>query len=258
MIDTHAHLNLKQFDEDRSAVVRRAQDAGVHAVINIGIDETTSRRALEIAAEEPGQFASVGLHPNSCAGAPGRAWIEELLADPRVVAIGETGLDEHWQQATAVEQEESFLAHIDLASRRNLPLVVHVRKAEDRVLDVLASAPRVRGVWHCFSGDQAHARRALDLGLHLGIGGVATFKNSDRTEVIEYIPRDRLLLETDCPFLAPHPHRGRRNEPAYIPLILVAVAAAWRISPAEAESATDAAAIALFGAQLAPSSRMAQ
>ena len=178
-------------------------------------------------------------------------WLEALADHPRVVGVGETGLDFYRDYATLAEQESAFDRQIEIARRKELTLIIHVREAEERVLEIVAAAGGVHGVWHCFSGTAEHARRALDLGLYLGIGGPVTFKRSDRRELLARIPRDRVVLETDCPFLAPHPHRGRRNEPSYLTLIRKAVAEAWGVAEEEVDRLTDSAAERLFRRDLA-------
>lgn len=254
MIDTHAHMNLAEYEDDRGETLERARAAGVRGIVNIGIDEATSRECLDLAGKGAGDlYATVGLHPNSAAGAGDLNWIEALTDHPRVVGVGETGLDFYRDRATPVEQERAFDRQIEIARRKELTLIVHVREAEERVLSMLEAVEGVLGVWHCFSGTLDHARRALDLGLFLGIGGPVTFKRSDRRELLAQIPRDRVVLETDCPFLAPHPHRGRRNEPAYLRLIRESVAESWGVSEEEVDRLTDSAATALFRRDLASS-----
>lgn len=248
MIDTHAHVNLEDFGNDRSDVLDRAWSTGVGAVINVGIDRETSEESCRLAESDPRIYATVGQHPNSSSGRPSLSWVGEMAVHPRVVAIGETGLDFYRDHATPGDQEESFRKHVEIAAEVALPLVIHVRQAEDRVLDILEEegGGSIRGAWHCFSGTSEHLHRALNLGLHIGIGGVVTFKNSHLRDIVPLIPAGRLLLETDCPFLAPHPLRGKRNEPSYLTWIRDEIAKARDETPEEVERHTGEAATKLF------------
>lgn len=237
LADTHCHLNFESFDQDRSEVLERAAQAGVQRVLNPGIDVETSQAAVELAQAYPAVYAAVGVHPNDAAG-----WRESTLdelrrmaADPKVVAIGEIGLDYYWQRSAPALQQEVFQQQLFLAADLGLPVVIHVRNhsAEDcramqDVLDILeewqlglaarghelAERP---GVLHSFSGDLQDARRAIASGFYLGVTGPVTYKKADTLrQVVAGITADRLLIETDAPFLTPHPHRGERNEPAYV------------------------------------------
>lgn len=252
-IDTHCHLNDPAFDADREEARTRAREAGVSTLVCIGADLAGSRRAAHL-SQEPGIFAAIGIHPEA-----GAEWtsetadaLRELYAQtPGIVAYGEIGLDYHWESVPREHQQQVFLEQIAFAATLSptLPLVIHCRDAQDDVLMALhdsgTSAPVVM---HCFTGDIDAARAVLDAGCLLGIGGVATFKKAQALrEAIAFSPLDRLLLETDCPYLAPQPWRGRRNEPSYLPAIGQAVADAKSLSLEAVADATTANARRVFG-----------
>jgi TatD DNase family protein len=247
--DTHCHLNHEQLLPEWDAVLFRAQQAGVQRFILIGYDLPSSERAVQLAEQSPALWASVGIHPHDATQCTpdALARLRELSQHPRVIAIGEIGLDFYRDLSPREAQEEAFHAQLTLAQERGLPVVIHCREAYDPLLDILAQYPRVRGVLHCFSGTETHAERGLSLGYYLGIGGVITFKNADTLRaVVRAMPRHRLLLETDAPYLAPHPYRGKRNEPAYLPLIAQSVTSLWGISLDELSALTEANVDALF------------
>ncbi len=257
MIDTHAHLDFPDFDEDRDAVLERARNGGVHSIVTIGTDPASARRALEIAFAAEGVHAGIGIHPNHCAEAGEDDWraLEELLDDERhrtrIVAIGETGLDFYRDRAPRDVQESAFRRHIRLARRHGLPLVVHCRSAYDRCAELVeeefARDGAVPGVMHCYSGTLEQSRRFLALGFHLSFAGPITYKKNDALRAVaQAAPLERIVVETDCPFLPPEPHRGKRNEPAYVRLSAEALARARDESPGEVEAATDRNALALF------------
>ena len=261
LIDSHAHLQLPEFDADRDAVLQRARQAGVRAVVNIGIDLATTRASLEIARRQPDVFTSLGVHPNASADADlesDLAEIEALAADPKVVAIGEIGLDYYRDRASRQRQRESCLRQLDLADRLDLPVVIHCRDAHQEMLPLLTdwvrSAPRRterRGVIHCFSGSPAQAKAYIGLGYYVSLPGTVTFKSApEAARVAREIPLERLLLETDAPFLAPEPYRGRRNEPAYVKLVAARIALLRGDSPERVGAACAANTIALFGLPL--------
>ncbi len=251
MIDTHAHVGREEFDADRDEVLARGRAAGVSIVIEAGTDAASSRGAIELARRIPGVRAAVGFHP--CDVQTHRmaemAEIEALGAEPEVVAIGETGLDAHWPENAPADVQEEFLRrHIALSKKSEKPLVLHHRKAGERVAEILEKEgpPPAGGTFHCFSGDLALARRVIAMGFMLGVGGSATFKKSPLAAILREVPLTALLLETDSPYLAPTPHRGKRNEPAYLALVRDQVAGSLGIAPEALEEATDASARALF------------
>ena len=241
--DTHCHLNHEQLLPEWEAVLFRAQQSGVERLIIIGYDLPSSERAVHLAEQSPALWATVGIHPHDATQCTPDtlARLHALSLHPRVVAIGEIGLDFYRDLSPREAQYEAFHAQLTLAQERGLPVVIHCREAYDPLLDVLEQYPRVRGVLHCFSGTGAHAERGLALGYYLGIGGVVTFKNAESLRaIVQAMPHDRLLLETDAPYLAPHPYRGKRNEPAYLPLIAQSVASLWNLSLQELSALTEA------------------
>ena len=232
LIDSHAHLMFPQFSGDLDEVLARARAARVGQIVNVGTNLETSRAAIAMAETHDAAFATAGFHPadSAKADAPSLEKLPDLLARQQVVAVGETGLDFYRDYAPRDVQERAFRAHIRLACEMGMPLIIHSRAAETRVLDVLEEegGSKVGGAMHCFGGSAAEARRAVDLNFHLGFGGIVTFKNSRALKVALGVPADRLLLETDCPFLAPVPKRGKRNEPAYARYVAECLARAGR------------------------------
>jgi TatD DNase family protein len=223
LIDTHAHLDEQAFDADRDEVIQRATDAGVTTIISIGITAETSRRAVELAQQYPNVYAVVGIQPNYVAELGERDWqqIEELAVAPKVVGIGETGLDRYWDYAPIAKQAEYFTRHVELANKLSLPFIVHCRDAEADVvaqLRELAAGRTLSGVMHSFCGELETAHACLDLGLHISLAGMVTFKKNDALRAVaKEVPADRLLVETDSPYLSPEPVRKiRRNEPAHV------------------------------------------
>jgi TatD DNase family protein len=224
MIDTHAHLFDDRFAPDLPAALARAAAAGVERVVCLGIDAASNRAAVHIANAHPLVVAAVGIQPNHVAEAAPDDWDEVVRlaeTEPRIVAIGETGLDRYWDRAPFALQEDYFARHIELARRLGRPFVIHCREAEADVVRVLrAEFDRhgpVRAVMHSFSGDAATARACLDMGLSVSFAGMVTYKTAlPLRDVAAAVPLDRLLVETDAPYLAPVPHRGKRNEPGYV------------------------------------------
>lgn len=229
LFDTHAHLHFPDFDADRADVIARARAAGVRRMVTVGTDVAMSRAAVATAAREPGVWATVGIHPHEAAAADDTALaeIERLAAAPRVVAVGEIGLDFFRDLAPRAAQARTFRTLIGLARRVRKPVVVHCRDAHAEVLALLAEerASDVGGIMHCFSGDVAIARRCLDLGFAISLAGPVTYpKPRALPDVARFVPADRLVLETDCPYLPPQRYRGKRNEPAYIALTAAHIA----------------------------------
>ena len=220
LVDTHAHLDLEQFDADRDEVVQRARDAGVGLIINPGITVDSSRRIVELAERYDEVYAAVGVHPCDADTSDDGTIdaLRELAAHPKVVAIGEIGLDHYWKDVPHDVQERAFREQLRLAVELKLPVIVHSRDAEARVLEILREerAQRTRGVLHCFGGTIEQAREARKLGFLIGVDGPVTYKNSDRAALVQGFVIDSVLIETDSPFLAPHPRRGERNEPAFV------------------------------------------
>ncbi|HVS46156.1 MAG TPA: TatD family hydrolase [Verrucomicrobiae bacterium] len=252
MIDTHAHVHDKQFDEDREAVVERARAAGVSAMITVGCDLADSARATDC-ARRYGLRASVGIHPHEAKDAPDDiAAALDALLDDCVVAIGETGLDYYYDHSPRDAQVRVLRAQIRFARERDLPVIFHHRDAYDDFRAVLREefAPGMRGVIHCFTGDANQAKTYVDeFDLRLGIGGVLTFKTADGLrEAVRAVGLRALILETDCPYLAPIPYRGRRNEPAFMAATAERLSGVLDVSLDEVLAQTDANARALFGA----------
>ncbi len=222
LIDTHAHLDEQAFDVDRDEVIARARDAGVEQILTIGITAATSRAAVDLAETHEDVFAVVGIQPNYVSQMQPDDWaaIEDLAVHPRVVGIGETGLDRYWDYAPIELQQEYFDHHLELSRRLGKPFVVHCREAEADVVAQLQRAHAegpLNGVMHSFCGDADVAAACLEMGLHISFAGMLTYKrNADLRAVAATVPRDRLLVETDSPYLAPVPLRGKRNEPANV------------------------------------------
>src|SRR6185369_5963323 len=253
MIDSHCHLDFPDYGGDRPEVLRRARDAGVTAMICIGSgrDVAPAREAVRLAAAEPDIFAAVGVHPHDVAGMTDDDWAEldRLARAPRVVGIGETGLDYHYDHSPRDVQRAAYHRFVELARVARLPVISHVRDAHADAADVLGAtgAAELGGVIHCFTGGVADARRYLDLGQDLSFSGILTFKTAgELREVAAYAPLDRILVETDAPYLAPIPYRGKRNEPAYVVKTLELLASLRGIDVAEADRATTANARRLF------------
>lgn len=257
MIDSHAHLHFDQFNDDRAAVIARARAAGVLGWIEVGVDVPTSQQAAQIAQAE-NVWASVGVHPSDIATIKEGDWeiIEQLLSQPRVVAVGEVGFD-FYHGGTEKDQLPILQRFVDLAVKRNLPVIFHVRDATDgpsaheamiRFLQALPDQKRPRGVMHTFSGDAAQAQTYLELGMYLSFSGVVTFKKATTmAEVAKTMSLDRLLIETDCPFLAPEPFRGQRNEPAYVKYVAAKIAQLRGIPLEAVVAATTSNTKQLFG-----------
>lgn len=223
LIDTHAHLDDERFAADRAAVIERAAAAGVSRIVVVATTAATSRVCVDLAAQYPSLFATVGIQPNHVAEAAPDDWDEvvRLATAAKVVALGETGLDRYWDHTPFPAQEDYFARHLELARRHKLPVVIHCREAEADVVRMLrADFDRhgpVRAVMHSFTGGSATARDCLAMGLFLSFAGMVTYKNAGALrDVAKEVPPDRLLVETDSPYLAPVPQRGKRNEPAFI------------------------------------------
>lgn len=223
LFDTHAHLDAEQFQPDLPQVLLRAQSAGVTRILTVGITLASSRQACTLAEQHTGVFCAVGIHPNEITSAQPNDWEEIILlaANPRVVAIGETGLDRYWDKTPFEVQQDWFFRHLQLAHERRLPIIIHCRDAESDVLRLLQEFHSrhgpIRGVMHSFSGSMQTAQACLEMGLFLSFAGMLTYKNAaNLREIAAQVPRDRLLVETDCPYLAPVPFRGKRNEPAHV------------------------------------------
>jgi TatD DNase family protein len=263
LTDTHTHLYGEEYDEDRAETVDRAEAAGVTRLVAIGAGLDSSEAAVALAESRPNVIAAVGVHPHEARDFDEPQWekIRSLALRPDVRAIGEIGLDYHYDFSPREAQRACFQAQLSLAAHAGLPVVIHMREAEEEVYEVLKAAvaahpPSEDGgtgavagiIMHCFLGGPEWAEKWLGLGCLLGIGGAVTFKKSNELrEAIRTAPLDRLVLETDCPYMTPHPYRGKRNEPSYIPLVAQAVADAKGLTVEEVAAATTANALAFFG-----------
>jgi len=241
LVDSHCHLDFPDFAAERDAVVARARAAGVATMLTIGtrLDQFPGVRA--IAETYPDIWCSVGAHPHEATdhASLGAEDLAALAAHPRVVGIGETGLDFHYDHSPRGVQERVFRLHIAAAKASGLPLIIHAREADDEVARILCEERAPAGVMHCFSSGRGLAEAALDLGFYISISGIVTFKNADDLRaIVRDVPLERLLVETDAPYLAPVPYRGRRNEPAFVATTAAAVAALKGVAPDELAAAT--------------------
>jgi TatD DNase family protein len=245
LFDTHVHLNDEQYNEDVNEVIERAQQEGVSHMVVVGFDRKTIEKAMSLIEEYEFLYAAIGWHPVDAIDMEEEDlnWIEELSSHPKVVALGEMGLDYHWDKSPHEIQKEVFRKQIRLAKRVKLPIVIHNREATQDIVDILREedAQEVGGIMHCFSGSAEIAKECVDMNFYISLGGPVTFKNAKKPkDVAKEIPLDRLLIETDCPYLAPHPHRGKRNEPAYVKLVAEQIAEIKEISIEEvARKTTD-------------------
>ncbi|MCB1058804.1 MAG: TatD family hydrolase [Calditrichaeota bacterium] len=249
MIDTHCHLYFEQFSADLEEVLLRAREAGVDRAITIAIDRETGEQCLEIVNRFPGQvFCALGIHPSETDKTTEEDldWVEAAVGDPAVVAVGEIGLDIYRGETNIKEQEVLFERLLELARRVDLPVVIHHRAAGLRTVEIIESAGNHKGVFHCFSEDYDYAKRVLDAGFMISFTGNITYKNSKLPELAAKLPLDRLMLETDAPFMAPVPHRGRRAEPAHVRDIALKLSETHNISLAEIDRITTETAQRLF------------
>jgi len=252
LFDTHTHINSEAFNEDREEVIQRARDAGVTRMLVVGFDRPTITKALEIIDQHDDIYASVGWHPVDAVDMTDDdlAWIESLTHHPKVVALGEMGLDYHWDKSPKTIQKDVFRKQIALAKRLRLPIIIHNREATDDVVQILKEehAEDVGGIMHCFSADWETAKHCLDMNFYISFGGPVTFKNAQLAkEVAQKVPLERLLIETDCPYLSPHPFRGKRNEPARVKLVAEALAELKQMSYEALAEVTMTNAKTLFG-----------
>jgi TatD DNase family protein len=258
LIDTHAHVDFQKFDADRRAVIERAQASGVTVILDVGADLESSRAAVQLAQDYDLIYAAVGMHPHDASRLDGAtlAALRELARQPKVVAIGEIGLDFYRDLSPRDVQRRAFQAQLAWAAKLGKPVIVHDRDAHEEVMAILSGwasglknsllAGRA-GVLHTFSGDRAMAEQAIDLGFYISVSGPVTYHNAGQLpDVVRALPLDRLLVETDCPFLAPHPHRGKRNEPAYVRLVAERVAELRGMAFEDLAQATTANARRLF------------
>ncbi len=247
IVDTHLHLNVEAYDNDLDEVIKTAYSRGITKLIVIGMDEKTSLRAIEIAEKYEHVFASVGLHPgyvdDHCTN-----FIEPLLSHPKVVAIGETGLDLYWRNDNFEKQKQMFINQIELSIKHKMPLIIHTRNSFNEAFEIVEKfRNKAYGVFHCFSSDLIDAKKVIELGYYIGIDGPITFKNpKDILEIVQKIDLKHVLVETDSPYLAPMPYRGKRNEPSYLLEIVRKIADIKNMTVEEISSITTQNAHNLF------------
>lgn len=248
--DTHAHIYWKSFDDDREAALVRAREAGVNRVVVVGTDLPTSLAAFELCREDPDLYPTAGLHPHEASHLTDELFgeLRKLCERDECVAVGETGLDYFKEYSPRADQQVNFRRHLELAVELDKPVVVHCRDAHEDNVALLREHPGVRGVMHCYTFGPDELAPYLELGFYISFSGVVTYKKNDANrEAARQVPLDRLLVETDCPFLAPEGKRGKRNEPAYVRTVLEQVARTRDADVDEIEAATDANAARLFG-----------
>ena len=247
--DSHCHLYWKNFDDDRDEVIARARAAGVKRMIVVGCDVESSQMAFELAASELDLYPTAGIHPHDACGATedARATIEALCARPECVAVGETGLDFFRDHSSRSDQIESFHWQLDLARRLELPVIVHSRDAHEETARILSAYGEVRGVMHCYTMGSEELTPYLAAGMYISFSGVVTYPKNDANRLAAAaVPLDRILIETDCPYLAPQPMRGKRNEPAFVTEVLRTIAEVRKMSAEELAEATHANTRRLF------------
>jgi len=251
LIDTHAHLEMEAFDSDRDEVLKRAAEAGLAAIVTVGTTLTDCQKAVALARRYPPVYAAVGIHPHEVKGIDAGTYdaLRLLARQDKVIAIGEVGLDFFYDLSPRGVQLRRFAEQLDLAEELDMPVIIHDREAHAETLRILRPRKgRLRGVLHCFSGDQAMARECLEMGFHLSVAGPVTYRKADQLrEVAREIPLERLLIETDAPYLAPQPHRGKRNEPAYVVGTAGCLAEILGLPVGELKRLTAANACRLFG-----------
>jgi TatD DNase family protein len=252
LFDTHAHINADQFAEDLEEVLKRAKDAGVTNIVVVGFDRPTITKAMDLINKYDNIYGCIGWHPVDAIDCREEdlQWIEDLCAHPKIVALGETGLDYHWDKSPKEVQHELFRKQIRLAKKLKLPIMIHNRDATEDCIRILKEekAEDVGGIMHCFSGDANTALEIINMNFYVSLGGPVTFKNAKLPkEVAKVVPLDKLLIETDCPYLAPHPFRGKRNEPAYVKLVAEQIAELKGVTFEEIAEVTTKNAKKLFG-----------
>lgn len=243
LFDTHVHINARQFIDDREEVIQRAFDAGVTYMTVVGFDDETIPLAIELAEQYETIYAAVGWHPVDAIDFSDEkyTWLRELSGHPKVVALGEMGLDYHWDKSPKDVQKDVFARQITLAKDVDMPIIIHNREATEDVIEILQKedAHKVGGIMHCYNDSVDYVDACLEMNFYISLGGPVTFKNAPLPkEVAKYVPLDRLLIETDAPFLAPHPNRGKRNEPAYVTYVAEEIARLRGISVEEVAAKT--------------------
>lgn len=252
LFDSHAHLNAIQYEEDIVEVIQRARDEKVTHIVVVGFDRDTISKAMELTDKYDMIYAAVGWHPVDAIDMTDEDlnWIKQLASHPKVVAIGEMGLDYYWDKSPKDIQKEVFRKQIQLAKEVKLPIIIHNRDATEDVVRILQeeNASEVGGIMHCFTGSLEVAKQCMDMNFYISFGGPVTFKNAKKPkEVVKEIPMDRLLIETDCPYLTPHPFRGKRNEPSYVKYVAEQIAELRGVTLEEIGTKTSDNARKLFG-----------
>lgn len=243
IFDTHAHYDDEAFDADREAVLGSLKEAGIGAVVNVGASLESTKRTLALTEQYPFVYGAVGVHPSDSGELTEEdiRWLEGLTGREKVVAVGEIGLDYYWEEPEHEIQKKWFVRQLDLARKVKLPVIIHSRDAAKDTLDIMKAerGGEIGGVIHCFSYGKEIAREYLEMGFFLGIGGVVTFNNGKKLkEVVEYAPLEQLVLETDCPYLAPVPKRGKRNSSLNLPFVVEEIAALKGIAPEQVAEVT--------------------
>lgn len=252
IFETHAHYDDEAFDGDREQLLRALPQKGIARVINVGASIETTKSTLALAENYDFMYAAVGVHPSDIAGLNEEtyAWLKEQTAHPKTVAVGEIGLDYYWDKEPEVQeaQREWFRRQLVLAKESRLPVIVHSRDAAEDTMRIIKEAETVCGVIHCYSYSPEQAKEYVKLGYYIGVGGVVTFKNAKKLkETVQQIPLERILLETDCPYMAPEPHRGTRNDSTYLPYVAAKIAELKGVTAQEVRRATWENACRLFG-----------
>lgn len=249
LVDTHVHLNSKKYKDNLSEVIKRALDNSVETMIVVGYDKETNKLAIELAEKYPFIFATVGFHPTDARHIKPSDYeiLVKQLKHKRVVGIGECGLDFYWDKDFINEQIEVFRKQIELSLQYNKPLIIHMRDASEATYNVLSDYKNLKGIMHCYSGSPEMATNFLELGMHISLGGPVTFKNGHKPKkVAEMVPLDKLLIETDAPYLSPHPFRGKTNEPSRVKLVAEAIARVRNVPYSVIAEATTKNAYRLF------------
>ncbi len=243
IFESHAHYDDEAFDQDRNELLAQIPENGIAYVVNISASLETCRKVLKLIEQYPYLYGTLGVHPNDVLelNEEGMEWLEKKSASEKIVAIGEIGLDYHYDEPSKEIQKKWFIRQLDLARKVQLPIIIHSREAAQDTLDIMKAekAGDIGGVVHCFSYGIEMAREYLSMGFYIGVGGVITFKNAKKLrEVVEYAPLDRILLETDCPYLAPEPYRGKRNSSLNLPYVVEEIARIKGTSREEVEAVT--------------------
>lgn len=251
IFDTHAHYDDEAFDDDREKLLERMQNRGVEYIVNVGASPASCKTTIGLVRRFPYVYGALGYHPNEVAELTEEdyKWLERSINKPKIVAVGEMGLDYHWNDNRDV-QIAAFERQMDIARDAELPIIIHSREAAQDTYEVMkaAKADEIGGIVHCFSYGKEMAEKFMDMGFYLGIGGVITFKNAKKlVEVVEYMPMDKMVIETDCPYMTPEPNRGKRNDSFYLPYVVNKIAEIKGLSPAEVIDITSDNAKDLYG-----------